>query len=149
MIALIAVYEALPERFRQWRTHANLVRRLRVYVISVGLTTVVASLAPAPFAIYHFNRFAIFGLIANLIAVPVMAMWVMPWAMLLPSSVIGRCCTSRFHPLSCSRPSACSWSARMCPEPVPRAIAGLSVRSPSSAVGRTAWGSCRVPTSWV
>ena len=81
VIALIAVYEALQERFRQWRTHANFIRRVLVYVTSVGLTTVVAGLATAPFAIYHFNRFAIFGLMANLIAVPVMAMWVMPWAM--------------------------------------------------------------------
>ena len=83
VIALIAVYEALQERFRQWRTHANFIRRVLVYVTSVGLTTVVAGLATAPFAIYHFNRFAIFGLMANLIAVLVMAMWVMPCVYLL------------------------------------------------------------------
>ena len=82
VIALIAAYEALRERFALWRAHANAVRRLSIYVVSVGLTTIVAGLATAPFAIYHFNRFAIFSLAANLVAVPVMAIWVMPCAML-------------------------------------------------------------------
>ena len=82
VVALIAVYEALRDRFRLWRTRSGYVRRLLVYVGSVGLTTIVAGLATAPFAIYHFNRVAIFGLLANLAAVPVMAMWVMPWAMI-------------------------------------------------------------------
>ena len=41
----------------------------------------VASLATAPFAVYHFNRIALYGLLANAIAVPVMAMWIMPFAL--------------------------------------------------------------------
>ena len=82
VIALIAVYEALRERFRVWRTGAGAVQQMLIYVVSVGLTTIVAGLATAPFAIYHFNRFAIFSLAANLVAVPVMAIWVMPWAMI-------------------------------------------------------------------
>ncbi|CAN0575653.1 unnamed protein product, partial [Laminaria digitata] len=31
-----------------------------------------------PFAIYHFNRIGLYGLLANVVAVPVMAMWIMP-----------------------------------------------------------------------
>ena len=44
------------------------------------LTTVVAGLATAPFAIYHFNRFALYSVAANLIAVPLTGLWIMPWA---------------------------------------------------------------------
>ncbi|MFQ5766291.1 MAG: ComEC/Rec2 family competence protein, partial [Rhodospirillales bacterium] len=50
------------------------------YLGGVALTTVIAGAATAPFAIYHFNRFADYGLAANLAAVPVTALWVMPWA---------------------------------------------------------------------
>ncbi len=46
----------------------------------MALTTLVAGAATAPFAIYHFNRFADYGLIANLLAVPLTALWIMPWA---------------------------------------------------------------------
>ncbi len=39
-----------------------------------------AGFATAPFALYHFNRFALYGVAANLIAVPLTALWIMPWA---------------------------------------------------------------------
>jgi len=50
------------------------------YVGGVCLTTLIASAATAPFALYHFNQFADFSLFANLLAVPLTALWVMPWA---------------------------------------------------------------------
>jgi competence protein ComEC len=57
-------------------------RRAGLYLASVLLTSVIAILATAPFAIYHFNRMAWFGLAANLVAVPLTALWIMPWALL-------------------------------------------------------------------
>ena len=51
------------------------------YLAGVAMTTLIAGVATAPFAIFHFNRFAGYGLAANLIAVPLTALWVMPWAM--------------------------------------------------------------------
>ena len=63
---------------RRWRSIAGRGERMLIYVAGVGLTTIVAGLATAPFAVYHFNRFAIYGLAANLVAVPVMALWIMP-----------------------------------------------------------------------
>jgi len=82
--ALIATYETLSER-RQYREyeHSRLppwVREAMFYLAGVALTTLIAGVATAPFAIFHFNRFAGYGLAANLIAVPVTALWVMPWA---------------------------------------------------------------------
>ena len=55
-------------------------RRVFLYVGGVALTTLIAGSVTAPFAVYHFNCFAAFGLAANLIAVPVTAFWIMPWA---------------------------------------------------------------------
>jgi competence protein ComEC len=46
------------------------------------MTSLVASLATAPFALFHFNRFAAYGLVANLLAVPLTGLWVMPWAVM-------------------------------------------------------------------
>ncbi|MBT3360014.1 MAG: ComEC family competence protein [Rhodospirillales bacterium] len=55
-------------------------RRLLFYLGGVALSTLVAGSVTGPFAVYHFNRFAVFGLAANLGAVPLTALWIMPWA---------------------------------------------------------------------
>jgi len=86
--ALIAAYEVISERRRfkdnagdhEWGALPPWLRKAGVYVAGVALTTVIAGAATAPFAIYHFNRFADYGLAANIIAVPVTALWVMPSA---------------------------------------------------------------------
>lgn len=80
VIALIATYEALREYFGRLERR-SLSRRLVIYFGGVLLTSLVAGLATAPYAAFHFNRFIIFGLAANMIAVPITALWVMPWGM--------------------------------------------------------------------
>ena len=51
-------------------------------VLSVVLSSFIAGLATAPFAAAHFNQFAHYGLIANLLSVPLMGVLVMPAAVL-------------------------------------------------------------------
>lgn len=51
-------------------------------VMAVFLSSLIAGLATAPFAAAHFNQFAHYGLIANLLAVPVMGVLVMPAALI-------------------------------------------------------------------
>ena len=82
VVALVAAYESLRDRLAGLRADAGLLRRFAVYVLGVALTTLIAGLATAPFAIYHFNRFAVFGLVANLLAVPLTGLWIMPCAIL-------------------------------------------------------------------
>ena len=73
---LIAGYEAL----------GPLLGRPRLGLLSYGLgillTTLIAGVATAFYTIFHFNRFASYGLLGNLLAVPVVGFWVMPSAML-------------------------------------------------------------------
>lgn len=78
VIALIAAYEALSDRRRgqHYRRRGKVWR----YLGGVALTTLIAGAATAPFVVYHFNRLADYGLAANLLAVPITALWVMPWA---------------------------------------------------------------------
>lgn len=82
VIALVAVYEALGPRIAESRRAAPAWSRPAYYIAAVALTTLVAGLATAPFAIFHFNRLAAYGLIANLGAVPLTALWIMPWAVI-------------------------------------------------------------------
>ena len=51
-------------------------------VLSMVLSSAVAGFATAPFAAAHFNMFAHYGLIANLLSVPLMGLVVMPAAVL-------------------------------------------------------------------
>ena len=83
-IALVSAYEAVSETrlFRRQGTESwRPGRGILLYVGGVAFTTVIASFATAPFVLYHFNQVAKFGLAANLVAVPVTALWVMPAAM--------------------------------------------------------------------
>lgn len=79
VIALVAVYDQgwrpLRGRFGGgWRA------RILLYIGGVLATTLIASVATGLFALYHFGRIAHFGLAANLLAVPLTALWIMPWA---------------------------------------------------------------------
>lgn len=79
--ALVAAYEAARERgFLSPSETPAWWHRAPRYVAGVALSTTVAGAATAPFGLYHFNQVAVYGLAANLIAVPVTALWVMPWA---------------------------------------------------------------------
>lgn len=79
--ALIAGYEVVRGRRRLGGNGPPVIwRRILFYVGGVALTTLIAGAVTAPFAAYHFNRLAAYGLAANLIAVPVTALWIMPWA---------------------------------------------------------------------
>ena len=82
VIALVAFYETVSGRLAGWRADAGLARRIALYALGVGLTTLIAGLATGPYAIYHFNRFAVFGIVANVLAVPITGLWIMPCAIL-------------------------------------------------------------------
>jgi competence protein ComEC len=80
VVALVAVYEGLGARLRPLAGGAGSLHRVGLYIAGVALTSLVAGLATAPFALFHFDRFALFGLVANMLAVPIAALWVMPCA---------------------------------------------------------------------
>ena len=81
VIALVAVYEEISEiRNRRRRLRPGLLLKPFTYLGGVAVSTLIAGAVTAPFAIFHFNRLAVFGLAANLGAVPITALWIMPWA---------------------------------------------------------------------
>ncbi|MDP9196423.1 MAG: ComEC family competence protein [Pseudomonadota bacterium] len=76
--ALIATYEALQGRIIAWRRDSGIMGRAALYCGGVLLTSVVASLATAPFALYHFQQITLYGLLSNMAAVPVTGFVIMP-----------------------------------------------------------------------
>lgn len=77
VVALVAAYDSEhPERLR--RLGDGILARSLIYIVFVAATTLIATLATTPYAIFHFQRVALYGLAANLVAVPVTALWVMP-----------------------------------------------------------------------
>ena len=53
-------------------------RRLGLHVTALALTSLIAGTASAPFGAYHFGKIQLYFVLANMIAVPLTAMWVMP-----------------------------------------------------------------------
>ncbi|MDR3533404.1 MAG: ComEC/Rec2 family competence protein [Rhodopila sp.] len=77
VLALIAGYEALRPWLR--RLHGtSWQRRLASHIAALALTSALAGSASAPYGAYHFGHVQIYFVLANMIAVPLTAMWVMP-----------------------------------------------------------------------
>ncbi len=87
-LALIAAYQygmpggayfradadtALSQRAALWGTRE---------IAALVLASIVAGLATTPYAAYHFHRVAPYGVLANLLAMPVVSAWVMPMGIL-------------------------------------------------------------------
>jgi competence protein ComEC len=80
VIALVAAYETLRPRLLAGAWREGWGRLPLVYLVGVAFTSLVTTLATIPYSLYHFDRLAAFGVVTNMIAVPVTALWVMPWA---------------------------------------------------------------------
>ena len=89
VVALIATYEAYELRLLRARSMQQGARSMPVhllvllgaYIAGLLVTSLVAGLATMPFAAFHFNRIANYGLIANLMAMPLIGTLVMPCAL--------------------------------------------------------------------
>ncbi|WP_115934442.1 ComEC/Rec2 family competence protein [Aestuariispira insulae] len=82
VIALVAFYESeFAQGFLlQWRK--NWPRRIFGYFLVLSMTTLIATIATTPFAQFHFGTVAVYGLLGNLVGVPLMGMMIMPGAVL-------------------------------------------------------------------
>ncbi|MGH6824647.1 ComEC/Rec2 family competence protein [Methyloceanibacter sp.] len=85
VVGLVALVEANSKRVDDgvrdvsflWRG----LRRLWAIAVADVVTTLVATAAVAPFAIYHFHRMSHYGVVANLLALPLIGLLIMPFAL--------------------------------------------------------------------
>ncbi len=84
-LALVAVYERGLPRIAAGRD-SSLAARLALWgvrdLVALVIASFVAGLATTPYAAYHFHRLAPYGVIANLLAMPIVSAWVMPAGLL-------------------------------------------------------------------
>src|SRR3546814_12517940 len=93
--ALIAAYETWQRRRERHRERGegpgSLLWRAGAYLLATAATSVIAMLATDPFAASHFQRLALYGLPANLVAVSLPPFCGRPWAalpvVLIPSGL--------------------------------------------------------------
>lgn len=81
VVCLIAFYERFASSLSKFlKTDGKLwiLKVIFAYFIGILLSDLVASLATLPFAIYHFNRIAIYTTLGNLAAGPVIGLVIMP-----------------------------------------------------------------------
>lgn len=84
VVALIAVYETGLSRGWFYASGGNVfqgVLKAGRYLAGLALTSLIAGAATAPFALYHFHRVAVYGLLGNMLGVPVMGLVIMPSAL--------------------------------------------------------------------
>lgn len=84
VVALVAFYEGARHRIREFATGVAAIAggRVVLYVVGVAATTIIASAATGLIGLHHFGRIAVYGLPANLVAVPLTALWIMPWGVI-------------------------------------------------------------------
>jgi len=81
-VALIAVYETWGSRLAHFFHSGSFLNQVLGYAGAVAVTTVVATIGTEPFAIYHFHHLVLYSPLANVIAVPISAMWTLPWGVI-------------------------------------------------------------------
>jgi competence protein ComEC len=78
VLTLIAGYEALRPGLAVLRGEDGWRGRVWLHLAMLALTSLLAGTASAPFAAYHFGRVQVYFVLANMLAVPLAAFWVMP-----------------------------------------------------------------------
>ena len=82
-VALVAVFAALRDRQKNRpKSRQGHMRRVMQPIVGAVLCSLVAGIATAPIAAVHFHRFTDYGLLANVVSVPLMGVLVMPAAVL-------------------------------------------------------------------
>jgi competence protein ComEC len=81
VVALVSVYETIRRRAGWALLPGGASARLFVFFAGIVLSTLVASAAVAPFAAYHFHQSQQYAVLANLIAMPICNLVVMPAAL--------------------------------------------------------------------
>ncbi len=84
-LALVASYDRGVPRLRPG-ADSSLGTRAALWgtneIVSLTIASLVAGFATTPYAAFHFHRLAPYGVLANLLAMPVVSAWVMPWGLL-------------------------------------------------------------------
>lgn len=77
VLALVAAYE-IYIKFNFNILNSNFFNKSCLYLFNICFASIIAGLATTPFVIYHFGQSSNYGVLANLIAIPITTFWLMP-----------------------------------------------------------------------
>ena len=80
--ALVAVAEALTPFWGRIYREAGFIKRGALWVAGALLTSFIASIATAPFSLYHFQQIASYSVFANFASIPLSGLIIMPMLMI-------------------------------------------------------------------
>ena len=78
--ALICFFDYIRTPWMAWYARSGWVRKGLMYLIAVMLTSLIAGTVTGLFSLYHFQSFALYGVLSNMIAVPLTGAVIMPAA---------------------------------------------------------------------
>ncbi|MBY0354664.1 MAG: ComEC/Rec2 family competence protein, partial [Rickettsiales bacterium] len=79
VLALILYYRWWAKRREtEFWEKSSWLRHMGIYFLGIAATSLVAGLATAPIAAYHFHQFASYGLLANMLCIPLVSFIVTP-----------------------------------------------------------------------
>ncbi len=83
VLGLVAFYESTHDWWQKQYQKTGLISKIYLYFMGALATTIIASLATAPVAMYHFQQVSLInGLMVNLIAVPLVGFVILPLGVL-------------------------------------------------------------------
>lgn len=86
VLGLLAFYESywhnIHDKLSQKTSNFLLFKKITLNIAGIFATTLIASLATTPFSIASFQRFSLVAILANLLAIPLVGIFVMPLALI-------------------------------------------------------------------
>lgn len=82
VVALISVFEVVNPTLARWRAALGWFGRAVLNLCGIAFTSIVATVATTPYSLYHFQQVAFYGVLSNMVAIPVTTVWVMPWSLI-------------------------------------------------------------------
>ena len=82
VVALIAFYESCRSYVQIKVRDKNIFKIVLVYLFGIVVSDFIASIATLPYSIYHFNRVAVYTSLGNLLAGPIIGLWIMPFVLI-------------------------------------------------------------------
>ncbi|GBR38796.1 DNA translocation competence protein ComA/ComEC/Rec2 [Neoasaia chiangmaiensis NBRC 101099] len=82
VLALIAGYDELRDPLMRLRGDGRFARVALSHLVALGLTSLLAGAATLPVSLAHFGMLQPWFVLANLVAVPIAAVWIMPCGLL-------------------------------------------------------------------
>ena len=76
--SLIFFYVHISSYCSEWLSRRSIFSRWIAYMVGILLASILTGIATAPFVLYHFHQCSTYGILSNLVAIPLTVFFVMP-----------------------------------------------------------------------